>query len=129
MPASALPVSVLVVDDEADFAAALVLRLSRRGFRAAWVGSGDEALATLSETPYDVVLLDLRMPGMSGMEVLRQIRTRLPTVEVIVLTGHGGVETGIEGMQTGAADYLRKPVPIDALCVAIQAAAEKRRGA
>jgi DNA-binding response OmpR family regulator len=120
-------IRVLVVDDEEDFATSLVARLSRRGFLADWAPSGGDALAALEQRTYEVVILDLKMPGMSGLEALRVIRSRWPAVQAIVLTGHGDVESGIEGMKTGAADYLRKPIPIDDLCIAIRAAAEKGR--
>ncbi|MEP0774087.1 MAG: response regulator [Acidobacteriota bacterium] len=122
------PIRVLVVDDEEDFASALVTRLSRRGFAARAAYSGAAALAELARGGTQVVILDLKMPGMDGIETLHRIRRRHPQVEVIVLTGHGTVASGIEGMQIGAADYLRKPVPIETLCTAIQAAAERSRG-
>ncbi len=121
------PITVLVVDDEEDFASALVARLARRGFSARAAFSGASALAELASHPAQVVILDLKMPGMDGLETLHRIRRRHPEVQVIVLTGHGTVASGIEGMQVGATDYLRKPVPIETLCTAIQAAAEKSR--
>lgn len=120
-------IRVLVVDDEEDFATSLVARLSRRGFATEWAASGSDALTALGQRAFEVVVLDLKMPGMSGLEALGAIRRRWPAVQVIVLTGHGDVESGIAGMKTGAADYLRKPIPIDDLCIAIQAAAEKGR--
>lgn len=125
MPHSAI--RVLVVDDEEDFASALVTRLARRGFSARAAFSGTEALAELASHPTEVVILDLKMPGMDGIESLQRIRRRYPGVQIIVLTGHGTVASGVEGMRIGAADYLRKPVPIETLCTAILAAAEKRR--
>jgi DNA-binding NtrC family response regulator len=121
-------IRVLVVDDEEDFASALAIRLTRRGFSVRTASSGAAALADLASHPAKVVILDLKMPGMDGLETLHCIRRRHPEVQVIVLTGHGTVASGIEGMQVGAADYLRKPVPIETLCTAIQAAAEKNRG-
>lgn len=125
MPQTAI--RVLVVDDEEDFASALVTRLARRGFSARAAYSGTAALAELASRSAQVVILDLKMPGMDGIETLHRIRRRYPDVQVIVLTGHGTVASGIEGMQIGAADYLRKPVPIETLCTAILAAAEKSR--
>ncbi len=121
------PIRVLVVDDEEDFASALVTRLTRRGFSARAAFSGAAALAELESHPAQVVILDLKMPGMDGLETLHRIRRRHPEVQVIVLTGHGTVASGIEGMQIGAADYLRKPIPIETLCTAILAAADKGR--
>jgi CheY-like chemotaxis protein len=93
---------VLVVDDEIDFASALTARLSNRGFDAHFVSSGEDALQTLSERPCDVVVLDLKMPGMGGLEALRRIRSGYPDIKIIVLTGHGQVDSGIEGLRAGA---------------------------
>jgi DNA-binding response OmpR family regulator len=124
--ASALDASrlrVLVVDDEEDLATATALRLDRRGFVASCAFSGDEALMRLADQPVDVVLLDLKMPGMDGLATLRQIRRSYPGIAVVVLTGHGTVSAGIEGMQLGATDFLRKPVPVETLCTTLRAAA------
>ena len=122
-------VRVLVVDDEIDFASALTARLSNRGFDAHFVSSGEDALQTVSERPCDVVVLDLKMPGMGGLEALRRIRSGYPDIKIIVLTGHGQVDSGIEGMRAGAADYLLKPIAIETLCTAIEAAVEGGRDA
>lgn len=124
---SASPIRVLVVDDETDFASALTARLSARGFDAHFVSSGEEALAALPERTIDVIILDLKMPGMGGLEALRRIRASSPDIKVIVLTGHGKVDSGIEGMRAGATDYLLKPVAIETLCTAIEATVETRR--
>lgn len=120
-------IRVLVVDDEKDFASAIAERLARRGFGAVAVYSAAEALTYLGSSPADVVVLDLKMPGMDGLTALREIRKLHPGVQIIVLTGHGTVASGIEGMQGGAADFLQKPVTIDVLCTAIAAAAERLR--
>jgi len=122
-------IRVLVVDDEVDFASAVADRLLRRGFSAAAVFSAADALARLEGSPADVVVLDLKMPGMDGLGALREIRRLHPDVKVVVLTGHGTVSAGIEGMQGGAADFLQKPVTIEVLCTAIEAAAERSRSA
>jgi DNA-binding response OmpR family regulator len=116
-------VKVLVVDDEVDLANALVTLLRRRGFAAAAVFSGTDAVARAAAGGVDVLVLDLKMPGQDGLETLRQVRQRAPAVRVIMLTGHGTVATGVEGMAAGAVDFLQKPADIDALCVAIVAAA------
>ena len=121
------PIRVLVVDDEIDFATAVVERLKRRGLRATAVFSGREALESVSENEYDAVVLDLKMPGMDGVETLRAIRQTDPDVQVLVLTGHGTVSAGIDGMQSGAADFLQKPVSIETLCTSIEAAADRSR--
>jgi DNA-binding NtrC family response regulator len=126
-PSAAPPVRVLVVDDEADFATATAERLRRRGFLAVPVFAGREALERIAAEPFEAVLLDLRMPGMDGLAVLREIRRVDPHLRVIVLTGHGTVDSGIEGMQIGAADFLRKPADFESLVVAVLAAAEETR--
>lgn len=118
---------VLVVDDEEDFATALVNRLARRGCVASAVFSGSAALAEMQRTSVDVVVLDLKMPQMDGLTVLCELRKLDPTIEVIVLTGHADVNAGVAGMRLGATDFLQKPVPIQALCNAIEAAAERSR--
>lgn len=120
-------IRVLVVDDEEDFASAIAERLTRRGFDTTAAFSGRAALALLEESPSDVVVLDLKMPEMDGLTVLGRIRKLHPGIQVIVLTGHGTVASGIEGMQGGAADFLQKPVTIEVLCTAIAAAAERSR--
>jgi DNA-binding NtrC family response regulator len=121
------PIRVLVVDDEQDFATAIVAQLKRRGFRAAAVFSGEAAVESVRETEFDVVVLDLKMPGMDGLETLRLVRKADPCLEVVVLTGHGTVAAGIDGMQLGASDFLQKPVAIEALCSALADAAERSR--
>lgn len=118
-------VRVLVVDDEEDFATALVERLRRRGFAAEAVFAGQTALERLAASPYHVAVLDLKMPGKDGLSTLREIKRAGLDVAVIVLTGHATVASGIDGMQIGAADFLQKPVDLDALCTAIRAAAER----
>ncbi|MEW5984733.1 MAG: response regulator [Acidobacteriota bacterium] len=113
------PIRVLVVDDEVDFATALASRLQRRGFTADAVFTGEDAVRRAEAGEADVLVLDLKMPGTDGLETLRRVRRRTPSVRVIVLTGHGTVESGIDGMQIGAADFLQKPADIDTLCAAI----------
>jgi DNA-binding response OmpR family regulator len=121
------PIRVLVVDDEVDFATALAARLQHRGFSVQAAFSGAAAVRHVSNEQVDVVLLDLKMPEMDGLATLREMRRVAPGVRVIVLTGHGTVERGIEGMQFGAEDFLQKPADIDALCTAIIATAERSR--
>jgi two-component system OmpR family response regulator len=107
--------SVLVVDDEQDFLQALVARLSLRKLNALGVDNGPAALQHLEKSPVDVVVLDLKMPGMDGLQVLDEIKRRHPKVEVVILTGHGSVESGMEGVSRGAFAYLIKPVKIEEL--------------
>lgn len=118
---------MLVVDDEVDFATALAARLQRRGFIASAVFSGAEAVRSAGAA--DVIVLDLKMPGMDGLATLREVRMIAPAVRVIVLTGHGTVASGIDGMQIGAEDFLQKPADIETLCTAIIAAAERAQHA
>lgn len=104
--------SVLIVDDEHDFVETLVKRLERRGFRVFGVGSGQAALEFLERSFFDVVILDVMMPGMDGIETLREIKLKWPKIHVVLLSGHGGEELGLRGMAYGAFAYLLKPVPL-----------------
>ncbi|MGE4440770.1 MAG: response regulator [Desulfomicrobium sp.] len=104
--------SVLVVDDEQDFVETLVKRMERRGFKVTGVGSGQEALLLLGKEHFDVVILDVMMPGMDGIETLREIKLAWPRIQVVLLSGHGGEEMGVRGMAYGAYAYLLKPVAL-----------------
>ncbi|MFH0945177.1 MAG: response regulator [Planctomycetota bacterium] len=106
---------VLLVDDEADFVAPLLKRMKKRQIDIAAVGSGEEALEFLRHEPVDVVVLDLKMPGMNGIETLREIKSRHPLVEVIMLTAHANVKDALEGMKCAAFDYLMKPIELEQL--------------
>jgi DNA-binding NtrC family response regulator len=117
---------VLIVDDEEDFTDTLAKRLKMRQIRVDGVYSGSAALDFLAQDPVDVVVLDVRMPGMDGVEVLREIKQRYPLIEVIMLTGHANVEVAIEGMRLGAFDYLLKPIEIDQLLYKLQDAYQKK---
>ncbi|KMY67642.1 hypothetical protein AAU61_06950 [Desulfocarbo indianensis] len=119
--------NVLVVDDEKDFLQALVARLGLRKLNAVGVENGLAALEHLERAPVDVVVLDLKMPGMDGLEVLGEIKRRRPGVEVVILTGHGSVESGMEGVSRGAFAYLVKPVKLDELMEKIVKAYEWKR--
>jgi DNA-binding NtrC family response regulator len=118
---------VLVVDDETDFLETIVNRLLKRKIEATGVLSGEAALALMKEKKFDVVLLDIKMPGgMDGIEILREIKKIQPLTEVILLTGHASVETSIEGMKSGAFDYLIKPVKFAELLEKLIIAFEKK---
>ncbi len=119
-------IQVLLVDDERDFLDTLVKRLVKRKINASGVGSGEEALLALRQKPVDVVILDVKMPGMNGIQTLLEIRRNHPLVEVIMLTGHANMEVAIEGMEAGAFDYLTKPVEIDDLLYKVQDAYQKK---
>ena len=108
-----IPVKILIVDDEKDFVEMFSLRLTRQGEKVSVAYSGQEALDLLEKTKIDVVILDIRMPGMDGIETLKRIKATYPLVEVIMLTGHGSTETAVEGMKEGAFDYLLKPADFE----------------
>ena len=121
-----IPTRVLLVDDEKDFVEMLSLRLQETGEKVSAAYSGQECLDTLEKTSIDVVVLDIKMPGMDGMETLGEIRKRFPLVEVIMLTGHGSTETAVEGMKSGAFDYLMKPADFDDLTAKLQGARKRK---
>ncbi|MDX9788481.1 MAG: response regulator [Desulfobacterales bacterium] len=104
-----IPIRVLIVDDEEDFTDILALRLTDSGEIAHKAYNGSECLKILESEAIDVVVLDIKMPGMDGIETLREIKKKFPIVEVILLTGHGTTQTAVKGMQLGAFDYLLKP--------------------
>ncbi|MFZ0052740.1 MAG: response regulator [Desulfobaccales bacterium] len=106
---------VLIVDDELDFLETIVKRLRARNVEVSGVESGYLALEALDSSSPDVIILDVKMPGMDGIETLREIKKKKPLTEVIMLTGHASVESGIQGMQLGAFDYLMKPIALDEL--------------
>jgi CheY-like chemotaxis protein len=111
-------IKVLMVDDEAQFRATTERILTRRGFDTLLAGSGEEAIDKLREDP-DVVVLDIKMPGMDGHETLREIKNRKPDLPVIMLTGHGALPSALEAREKGAYDYLTKPCDIDTLATKI----------
>ncbi len=119
-------VKVLMVDDEEQFRATTKKLLNRRGFEVILAESGEEAIQKLSENP-DVVILDIKMPGMDGHQALKEIRSRLPEVPVIMLTGHGKESSAKEALFEGAFDYLNKPCDIDLLASKISDAFEFKK--
>ncbi|MFH0727963.1 MAG: response regulator [Pseudomonadota bacterium] len=118
---------VMLVDDEVGFVDAMAKRLNKRDLEIKTAYSGPEALQKLAANDkVDVIILDVKMPVMDGIETLREIKKTHPLIEVIMLTGHATVETGIEGMKLGAFDYLVKPCDIDQLMVKVQQAKSKK---
>ncbi|MBU0968153.1 MAG: response regulator [Proteobacteria bacterium] len=107
--------SVLIVDDKIEFAAALLERLLARGLKAEAVHSGKEALSSVITNPPDVVILDLKLPDLNPLEVLEAIKTFDPAIEIIILTDHETATMAIEGMEHGAFDYFIKPIDFDLL--------------
>ncbi len=118
--------SVLLVDDEEEFLATVLKRLKKREINAGGAENGEEALKILDRDPVDVVVLDVKMPGMDGIQTLREIKKRFPLIEVFMLTGHASMEVAIEGMEIGAFDYLMKPVDIDELLYKLEDAYKKK---
>ena len=114
---------VLLVDDEEEFVSALSERLMLRGIEVDSALNGEEALALMVEKVFEVVILDVMMPGLGGLEVLKQIKSTHPNSQVILLTGHGSTREGIEGMRLGAFDYLIKPVDIEEMLEKMKEAA------
>jgi DNA-binding NtrC family response regulator len=121
--------TVLFVDDETEFVASLIKRMQQRDINAYGAHSGAEALTILESrnTLVDVVVMDVKMPGMDGITVLKEIKDRYPLIEVIMLSGHANVSVALEGLEKGAFDYLVKPVDMDELLYKLQDANEKKR--
>ena len=103
---------IMLVDDEERFLETTQKILSKKGYQVETASSGIEALEKLRTTPVQVVILDVKMPGMDGNQTLVEIRKQYPLVEVIMLTGHATVESAIDGLKSGASDYLMKPADI-----------------
>lgn len=119
---------VLLVDDEIPFVETMLKRLSKRDFEIFTANSGQEGLEQLEKhRAIDIVVLDVKMPGMDGIATLKEIKQRFPMVEVIMLTGHATVESAIEGMKLGAFDYLMKPAEIDELVNKVKKAEKIKR--
>ena len=117
----------LLVDDEDHFRQTMAKRLAKRGIASEQAANGDECLSILNRKAMDVVVLDVKMPGMTGIEVLRDIRDKYPKTEVILLTGQAAVSDGVEGIKYGAFDYLTKPIELEHLFNKILQAYEKVR--
>jgi DNA-binding NtrC family response regulator len=121
-----MAINILLVDDETDFVETMTKRFGIRKMPIASANSGAEALKLVDEQDFDVVILDVRMPGMGGLEVLRQIRAKRPLTEVIMLTGHASLDAGMQGMNLGAYDYVLKPADFDELLDKVRRAAERK---
>ncbi len=117
---------ILIVDDEEDFVNALAERLTIREYNVSTSLTGQDALEKVKEHKYDIVILDVKMPGTNGIDVLKEIKGIKPLTEVIMLTGNATVETAIEGMKLGAYDYLMKPCETDDLTEKINSAYRKK---
>jgi CheY-like chemotaxis protein len=119
---SAEPPLILLVDDEEDFATVTAKRLARRGLRVETALSGEQALRLARALPFDLAVLDLKMEGMDGLETLKILKTLLPEIKIIMLTGHGSAEMASQGLALGAYDYLTKPCELSLLLSKIQQA-------
>lgn len=121
-----LKTKVLLVDDEEEFISTLGQRLEARNLKVSTSTSGVDAIELVDRQDFDVIVLDLAMPGMDGLETLKRIKADHPDAEIIMLTGHGTIESGIEAMKLGAEDFMEKPVDINILLGKISEARQKR---
>ena len=120
------PVFILLVDDDSAFRLVMGNELNRMGYETSAASSGEEAVRKAAEREPEIVLLDLQLPGMNGLETLKRLHEKAPGAEVIMLTGHGSIDTAIESIKLGAFDYVVKPCPLDEIDVRIQRAIERR---
>jgi len=123
-----MPANILLVDDEQGFVETLAKRVANRGLTVHTAMSGQEAIDYLAgNRSVDVVVMDVKMPGIDGNEALKLIKNAHPLVEVIMLTGHATVESAIEGMKSGAFDYLMKPAELEDLLAKVNEAYDKKQ--
>jgi len=118
---------VLLVDDEEEFISALAERLDIRGIESRVATDGEQALEIAESQSFDVIVLDVIMPGISGLEVLQRLKDQQSKAAIILLTGHGSTKEGLEGMRMGAFDYLMKPLDIDELIAKMKEAAAAKQ--
>ncbi|MBU1054293.1 MAG: response regulator [Proteobacteria bacterium] len=119
-------IRLLLVDDEEDFRITLTARLKRRNIDVVDVSSGEKAIELIRNNKFDVVIVDIKMPGIDGIETLRYLKRIDPLLEVILLTGHASVEAGIEGIKLGAYDYIVKPCNLNDLLSKVEDAHRRR---
>ena len=117
---------VLLVDDEEPFVEALGKRLNARGLNVETANSGEDAIAKAENRTFDVVVLDLAMPGMDGIETLKRLQKVDPDLQIILLTGHGSIEKAVEATKLGAIDFLQKPASLGDLLELIREAGTRR---
>ncbi|MCB2226882.1 MAG: response regulator [Desulfarculaceae bacterium] len=118
--------NVLIVDDEPEFLETVAERLANRGFSVETAQNGAAALEKISNQIFDAIVLDLMMPEIDGMETLKRALTKKPDLQIILLTGHATLQTGIEAIKLGALDFMEKPADIDALAAKINEGRERR---
>jgi len=110
-------IRMLLVDDEDDFRTTLANRLKLRKIDVTDAASGNEAIELVRQKSFDVAVIDVKMPGIDGIETLKQIKQLQPAIEIVMLTGHASIESGMEAMKLGAYDYVMKPCDIDELLI------------
>ncbi len=117
---------VLLVDDEEDFLEIMSERLTSRGIEVTTMTSAADAIEQINRDFYDAVILDLEMPGMNGIEALKELKEKRPELQIILLTGHATVEKGVEAIKLGAMDFLEKPADMEAISEKIKKAKQKK---
>ena len=117
---------ILLVDDEKEFIDALTQRLEVRGLKVTGATRGQDAVDLIGNQSFDIIVLDLAMPGMDGLETLQKIKEKDPDAEIVMLSGHGNIKSGVEAMKLGAEDFLEKPVDLNDLLKRVEEAREKR---
>ena len=123
---SMVPEKILIVDDEKDFITALAKRLRAHGWEAETATGGKEALLKVADEDFIAIVLDLKMPGLNGIETLKRLKKVNPDLQIILLTGHGSIRDGVDAMKHGALDFLEKPADFSELIEKIDAAKAKR---
>lgn len=121
-----LKARILLVDDEEEFLQTLSARLELRGLQVDTASNGTEAIGKVEQQEYDAIIVDLSMPGLDGIETIERIKSITPSAEIIMLTGHATVESGVRAMKTGAGDFLQKPVDLATLLAKIGEAKDRR---
>jgi DNA-binding NtrC family response regulator len=121
-----MPTKVLLVDDEKDFLEVLGERMTIRGMDVSTTASAAEALKITENQSFDAIVLDLMMPEMDGLQLLQSIKAKNPELQVILLTGHGSIEKGVEAMRLGAMDFIEKPADLEALTEKIKKAQARK---
>ncbi len=119
-------INLLFVDDEVEFLNSMTKRLEVRGFNVIAVDRGEKAIKAAKDQPVDIVLLDLKMPGLGGEETLKVLKEEHEWMEVVILTGHGSVDSAVEMTKSGAYKYLQKPCELDQLLEVLKDAYKKR---
>jgi DNA-binding response OmpR family regulator len=113
-------IKILLIDDEIEFTSTLAERLELRGFAVKTADNGESGIELVKNESFDILVIDLMMPGINGLETLKQIKMFNPQIPIILLTGHGSTKEGMEGMRNGAADYLMKPLDINDLTAKVK---------